>query len=414
MQAVRIALLHYTASPVVGGVERVLGEQARVLARAGHAVRVVAGRGRPSAGAPPFVRVPLADPRHPRVARMQSALGGGIVPASFERLASDVLEQIRTALAGTEVVLAHNVCALDLNLPLTVALQRGSAERGFPRVVAWQHDLAWTSERYLPRLHDGWPWSLLKTAWPGATTVTISEQRRAEWAALTGSDPSTTTVIPNGIDWEDLVAPHAETRRLLADASLMDAELILLTPARVTWRKNLPYAIRVVAAARRLGIDARLVISGPVDPHDARGVEHLAELTSLRAELGVADAVHILAAGSDRPPSDRVMRDLFNAADALLLPSRDEGFGLPILEAAAARMPVFCLDLPSLREIGGSQATYFRVDADPAVAAGAILTRLRGDRAYLLATRIRARHRWSVVYERHLEPLLVKVIADRR
>ena len=373
MRSLRIALLHYTAAPIIGGVERIIGEQARALAGAGHHVRVIAGRGHPGAGAPPFVRVPLADPRNPRVARMQSALREGTVPGGFEGLVSDVLEQLRAALVGTDVVFAHNVCSLNLNLPLTAALERGSSEPGFPRVVAWQHDLAWTSDRYRPQLHDGWPWSLLKTAWPGVAIVTISEQRRSEWAALTDSDPSETMVIPNGVEWEDLVAPHVDTRRLLADTRLMDAELILLTPARITRRKNLPYAIRVVAAARRLGVDARLVISGPVDPHDALGADHLAELTALREDLGLADVVHILAATAGDPPSDRVMRDLFNAADALLLTSTDEGFGLPVLEAAAARMPIFCVDLPSLREIGGNEATYIHLDAGPAVAARTIL-----------------------------------------
>jgi hypothetical protein len=41
----KIALLHYSAPPIVGGVESVLGQHARLMADAGHAVRVVAARG---------------------------------------------------------------------------------------------------------------------------------------------------------------------------------------------------------------------------------------------------------------------------------------------------------------------------------------------------------------------------------
>ena len=40
-----VALLHYSAPPIVGGVESVLAHHARLLSEAGHNVRVIAGRG---------------------------------------------------------------------------------------------------------------------------------------------------------------------------------------------------------------------------------------------------------------------------------------------------------------------------------------------------------------------------------
>jgi glycosyltransferase involved in cell wall biosynthesis len=65
--------------------------------------------------------------------------------------------------------------------------------------------------------------------------------------------------------------------------------------------------------------------------------------------------------------SDRVIRlgyqsdvDLYRVvagAAALVMPSRDEGFGLPVLEALACNVPVVCSDVPALREVAGGQAT---------------------------------------------------------
>jgi glycosyltransferase involved in cell wall biosynthesis len=55
--------------------------------------------------------------------------------------------------------------------------------------------------------------------------------------------------------------------------------------------------------------------------------------------------------------SDVDLRSVVAGAGALVLPSRDEGFGLPVLEALACNVPVVCSDIPALREVAGGQAT---------------------------------------------------------
>ncbi len=73
--------------------------------------------------------------------------------------------------------------------------------------------------------------------------------------------------------------------------------------------------------------------------------------------------------------------ELFRCARAFIYPSTFEGFGMPVLEAMAAGVPVACSDIPPLREIAGGAAVFFdpasdaelrraidRVIADPALA----------------------------------------------
>lgn len=55
--------------------------------------------------------------------------------------------------------------------------------------------------------------------------------------------------------------------------------------------------------------------------------------------------------------SDVDLRSVVAGAGVLALPSRDEGFGLPVLEALACNVPVVCTDVPALREVAGEQAT---------------------------------------------------------
>lgn len=139
----RVALLHFTAPPVIGGVEIVLAGQARLMADAGHEVTVVAGRGRAPDRRARFVRIPRADTRHPEVLAVQAALDAGAVPAGFESLRASLEDSVRAAVLDQDVIIAHNVCSIHKNLALTAALRRLNGSRRFPHLVAWHHDPAW-------------------------------------------------------------------------------------------------------------------------------------------------------------------------------------------------------------------------------------------------------------------------------
>ena len=96
----------------------------------------------------------------------------------------------------------------------------------------------------------------------------------------------------------------------------------------------------------------------------------------------------------------------YRHADALLFPSRLEGFGLPLLEAMAAGCPVVCTDVTSLPEVGGDAALYFSPD-DPSEAA-AHLARLFTDGRWCQQHIERGRARsadfsWTEHYHRLLQ-----------
>ncbi len=408
-----VGLLHFTAPPVTGGVETVLGHHARLLADAGHHVRVIVGRGGSVDPRADLVRIPTADTRNAAISVMQRAIDRGRVPPGFDALVAALAGDLRRATDDLDVVIAHNVCSINLNVALTAAVQRLADAGTGPTFVAWNHDVAAVSARLGPRLHPGYPWDLFRRPWPGVVPVVVSEARRVELAAATGTPLDAIRVVPNGIDRAAFLGLGPATRRLIDALGLAEAGPILLAPARVTPRKNLELAIAVVAEMRRAGDDARLIITGATDPHDPDGATYLAALRRLIAAEGVADGVHLLVDGPAGWRSARVVAELFRVADALFYPSRDEGFGLPVLEAAVCRLPVVCADVPSLREVGGPDAAYLGGDGDPARIAAVVGARLSGDPAYRLNARVRATYGWSAVYATHIEPLLRDAVAER-
>jgi len=402
-----IALLHYTAPPVVGGVERVLGRHAALMADAGHAVRLVAGRGAAPDPRVAFVRVARADTRHAEIVGLQADLDAGRVPAAFFAAVASLAGELATALAGADVVIAHNVASLNRNLALTAALREVAGRAGAPRLVLWHHDLAWALPRYRASLHAGAPWDLLRSAWPGATHVAISPTRRDDLVALAVAPRDEVRVVPNGVDLDALLGLGGQARALVRRAGLLDFDPLLLLPARLTPRKNVEMALRVVAAMRAAGRpSAGVVVTGPADPHDTTPGVYLETLRALRHGLGLDGAAVFVAELLGEPADDALVGDLYRLADLLLLPSLDEGFGIPILEAAAHRLPIVCSDLPSLRDLAGEAAVYVAPDADPADVGAAALARLDGDALASLGRRVRTEYAWEAVYRRGIAPLL--------
>ncbi|MCA9871516.1 MAG: hypothetical protein KC487_14205, partial [Anaerolineae bacterium] len=75
----RTAILHYSAPPVVGGVEAVMLAHARTFVEAGLKVTVVAGRGDQAAlpADADLALVPEIDSRHPEIMQASVQLAAG-------------------------------------------------------------------------------------------------------------------------------------------------------------------------------------------------------------------------------------------------------------------------------------------------------------------------------------------------
>jgi glycosyltransferase involved in cell wall biosynthesis len=377
------------------------------MRRAGHSVHVLAGRGEGRAleEGVRFTRLPLVDSLHPRVLSAKASLDRGEVPAEFEPLTDEITAALRRAITGVDIVIAHNVCSLHKNLALTAALHRLHDENGASSWFLWHHDLAWTTPRYQRDLHEGYPWDLLRDDW-ATLHVTVSEPRRSELLDLMRMPPQRAVVIPNGVDPPSLLRIGREAQALAETAGWTNAWPRLLLPVRITPRKNIELALRALALLRRELPGASLIVTGPPGPHNPENAAYFARLRQLKEDLGLQGSVQFLADHAPGFLPDDVIADFYRLADGLLLPSREEGFGIPLVEAGLARLPVFCADIPSLRALGGEDVAYFSPDAEPAAVASLILDHFRSDRASRLAARAHLEFAWDKIYREWIAPLL--------
>ena len=364
----------------------------RLLSGAGHPVRVIAGRG-------DCELIPELDSRHPEVEALTERLAAGAdVSGEFESLSRRIAESLSGALREVDLVLVHNVLTMHFNLPLAQALSRSGKA-----LLAWTHDLAWSNPRYAAFQRHEFPYNLIQRPFPGVRYTAISERVKGQ---LEETLEVTGEVVPNGIDRLGLLRIRPATRDLLAPTGVLDADPLVLVPFRVTGRKRLETVISTAALLATGYPGLKVVVTGPLGPHSRGNLDYWARLSELRDRLGVADRVVFLhELGPPHPVDEEMVAELYQLASAVLLTSESEGFGLPVLEAGLARVPVVCSELDVFREVAADLAWTFPVDAGPPAVA-AVLAEALGTRQAQLQSRVRRRYDWQ-----HVLPMIEKEIA---
>jgi len=137
-----------------------------------------------------------------------------------------------------------------------------------------------------------------------------------------GIDADRLSVIPNGVEYDRYQVPEHE-----------HTEGRLVTVGRLTKRKGQATILRSVADLRERGRDVRLDVvgSGPAS----------GQLRELVEELGIEDSVTFHGY-----VTEETKIELLNRADLFVFASLQEGFGIVLLEAMSAGLPVVARDLP--------------------------------------------------------------------
>ncbi|MBI5290668.1 MAG: glycosyltransferase family 4 protein [Chloroflexi bacterium] len=416
-----VAILHHTAPPVVGGVEAVIAEHARLFMDAGYSITIVAGRGGTLSSPESFeVKIiPEIDSEYPENLAVAAALADGEVPKEFFALSDRIERVLRELLARADVVVAHNIMTTHFNLPLTAAMHRLADQGIVRRLIVWCHDVSAHVNPGRGPLRSGVPWDWLRAYRPAATYVAVSSRRQRLLAEVLGCSPERIRVIPNGVDPVLLLGLSDVGRHLVEACGLLEADIVMLMPIRITRAKNIEYGLHVTAALKAAGVCPRLVITGPPDPHAPDIEVYFGELHALRRTLGVDEEVVFIYNGTamlSQPLrlNPAVVAELYRISDIVLMPSHREGFGMPVLEAGLADKPVFVTAIPIVEELGEFLTQRIMPDEPATEVAGRIMAWAEQDAAHRLRRRVRQEYTWPAIFARHMEPLIAGIVKSGR
>jgi len=356
-----VGFIHYSAPPTeTGGVERVIDAHIRFLAkRTEYKIHLIYGAG----GGYKSDRIleskiSVLSPQNQEVkATQELVFSERREVKSFTNLKNKIKSQLSPILADLDVCIVHNIPSMPFNLAATAAINE-LADESKTRFVFWIHDIALLRPEWVGKEKE-FPANLFLHRGPNITYVTITEYRARQ---LEGLKFDGVQVIPNGVNIEDYLKIDKVTLELMHRLGIKFQDLIILVPVRVTPRKNIEMVIWVAEELKHLlssDQTLKVLITGPPD-HQATtmGMRYLEYLNELIKRRGLEEEIifcHDLISYDRAFVGNKVLKwsvgDIYSISDLVFVPSKEEGFGLPVIEAGAARKMVFCSRIPPFQEL---------------------------------------------------------------
>lgn len=210
--------------------------------------------------------------------------------------------------------------------------------------------------------------------------ITVSQFIKKELIAF-GVEADKIVVIHNGVN-QSMFYPRTQNS---SDSIIIKPFAIkkpfILYPSRIQFpeKKHVELIRAFSLFKKRTGLPCKLVIAGV----EGEGVEEVHN-----AVLDSPYSTDIVLTGYFPHQS---MPDLYSSAEACIMPSINEGFGLPVLEAMACGIPVLCAKAGALPEIAGPDTEYFNPDDEDEIAT--LIERVLTDSG-LIENMVKANNDW--------------------
>lgn len=415
-----VAIIHYSAPrKMVGGVELVIDHHSRILTKKGYKVHLIygAGGGLDYEGLVEH-KMSLLAPNNPAIMTAQKEiLQKHEATLKFNQIKVEIINYLKESIPKNSTCIVHNINSMPFNFAATAAINEIS--ESLKKVIFWLHDSIILRDE-VANVKNKFPYTLLhQKNNPKTIFITPTHYRKKQFNQL--PDPykiSGIKVIPNGVSMEEYIKIDDITKLLMRKLKLHFEDYIVLLPVRVTPRKNIELAIKVVnelkyfLPKRRI----RLLITGPPDQQASlKGIDYLNFLKSLIRRKNLQDNVIFcsdIIGYSRHIEGDELKKwsvaDIYNLADLIFIPSKEEGFGLPIIEAGISRKPIFCSRIPPFEELmkDGIEGDMFGLSEDPKSIAFRIYKEWINDKVDMNFLNVAKRFEWNILVENMLIPII--------
>jgi len=382
-----VSILHYSALPVIGGVELTVDIHARLLKEKNFQVNIIAGDGKPDKFIPELSSSYYKE--------MNKKILRGVTPKEFSKEVRKVKKKILKALKDSNVLIVHNLFTMHFNLVATAALTEVSKEI---KTIGWVHDLSYLDSTYNLPPPGNSPLKFIANFTPGIKWVTITNYRKNLLSDFFNIKKKNIEVIHNGIDPYVILPP--DMKKAAEKLKILDHYPVAIFPSRVTKRKNFELAIDI---ASKLKGDPLLLLSAPPDPHNPAFVSYKKEL-KLRAKK---KGVRLILFSEYCTIKD--IETFYFLGDFLLITSKMEGFGLPAIEASLFRLPAALSNIPPLREIEKyfKSHIFFDLTEKPKEIAKNIDVFLKNNNTVQDRRMIIDNFSWDTILEKKIIPLIM-------
>ncbi len=225
-------------------------------------------------------------------------------------------------------------------------LAPATPKRGRGLVVTVHDTVPWTHPETLTRRGSAWHQKVIRRATYQAGAIVVPSHAVAAELTLYAPGTARVHVVRHGVPAVLMQVPDADAR-LRIRGRLKLPERYVLAIGTVEPRKGLD--VLIDAMTRQNAPDLPLVVAGQrgwggVDLHDLARQRHLPP-----------DRLIVLGRVTDAE-----LAVVLSGASVFVMPSLAEGFGLPLLEAMAAGVPVVHSDAPALVELAGGTGAMAR------------------------------------------------------
>lgn len=412
MNKKKIALIHYTYPPVIGGVEKVVFDHAQLFAKYGYDVTIFAGEGHSDNSKVKLKKIPeFRSLRVIHPALYEKILNENKFPDEFVHFSDKILEKLEKEFKNIDVFIIHNILTLTLNLCLNRALSEYIKKNPNKKFISWTHDVVLSPER---KKKDFINQDISKFVYQpilGVKYVGISNFLKETLENEIGFSTKLMTIVSNGVDFNSFLELHPITQKIIKKYNIFDHDYLIFNSGKVLKYKNVDITINIIDELKKQNKNPLMIISAKGSPHNIKN-NYIQEIKTMIKQLSLEkNIIFIEDEIEDKSNGDsfEIVKDFYRLSDIVINLSSFENFGLPLIEAGINKTPLIVNDLNVFKEIDNVNIHFVDIDNEsPEQIASKIRLIIEGNQQIGFFKKIKKNFNLENIFINKIIPLLEK------